>query len=443
MQQFHVGFARVDITPDEPVALSGDGDDTVRIFERVLDPVTGTCIALTDEAGETALIYSVDLLYVSDALRKEVCNCVSAATGILPHRIHLSGTHTHSAPSLSTMQLDATKRFFDRTVKLLTQAAISALEDRAPAKLFAGSCQTENMNFVRHYRMENGSYGGDNFGTWDSPITGHASPADEQIQLVRFVREAKPDILLVNWQAHAKMSSTATTAFGKEHRKDISSDFIGFARQALEEMTGTQVIYFSGASGNLNPSSRMETEPTPEDPAVYGALLAQAVKAGLGDLKPLDAGAVSSNTKTITIPIDHSDDHKLALAQQIWAIWSQDQQLCKDTARAAGFNSAYAARDVIGRHQAGTERKMELNTITAGALAFVAAPYEMFCVNGQQIKEASPYQMTIIMTCANGYLNYLPSDFAFSHGGYEVDSRKFPRGTAEKVVDTFLEMLKG
>lgn len=55
---------------------------------------------------------------------------------------------------------------------------------------------------------------------------------------------------------------------------------------------------------------------------------------------------------------------------------------------------------------------------------------------------ASPYAMTIILTCANGYNNYLPSDFAFTHGGYEVDSRKFPQGSAEQLADTFLEMLR-
>ena len=442
MHLLSIGYARVDLTPDEPVALSGYGDDTQRISEGVLDPITATCLAVTDESNETVLLYSLDLLAGFGTLTDVAREAITKATGIPGHRIMLAGTHTHAGPSVGTMHLDSTKRFFDNTVRLLTQAAENALADRSPATLLVGRTQTEKMSFVRHYRMENGTYGGDNFGTWDSPIVAHTSPADEQIQLARFLREGKADILLVNWQTHAKMSSTATTEFGKAHRKYISSDYIGFTRQALEEETGMQVIFFSGAAGNLNPSSRMESEPTPEDPAVYGKQLAQATLTGLTDMQPIGTDRILSRQRMVTIPIDHSDDHLVELATKIWSIWPEDQQRCKDTARENGFNSAYAARDVISRYQAGNDRTLELNTVGVGELAFAIAPYEMFCVNGQQIKEDSPYAMTFVLTCANSYQNYLPSDFAFTHGGYEVDSRKLPRGSAEQMVENFLEMLR-
>lgn len=442
MKSLFVGFSRVDLTPNEPVALCGYGDDAQRISEGILDPVTGTCIAITDQNDETVLIYSLDLLAGFTPMTAAAREAITQATGIPGNRIMLAGTHTHAGPAVGTMHLDATKRFFDRTIALLVQAAQDALADRAAATVTAGRCKTDKMSFVRHYRMENGTYGGDNFGVWDSPIVAHASPADEQIQLVRFIRSGKRDILLVNWQAHAKMTSTATTDFGKAHRNHISSDYIGYAREALEQQTGMQVIYFSGAAGNLNPSSRMESEPTSEDPAVYGKQLAQAALAGLEQMQPIDSGTVCTRQQMVTIPIDHSDDHLVELAEKIWAIWPQDQQLCKDTARQNGFNSAYAARDVVARSQSGESRTMELDTVGVGDLSFAVASYEMFCANGQYIKENSPYAMTLILTCANGYNNYLPSDFAFTHGGYEVDSRRFPRGSAEQMADTFLEMLR-
>lgn len=442
MSQISIGFCRVDLTPNESVTLCGYGDDAQRLSVGVLDPVTGTCIAITDKKGETVLIYSLDLLASFRPLTAAVREAITQATGIPGHRITLAGTHTHAGPSVGTMQLDATKRFFDRTVKLLVQAAQNALADRAAATLCIGRSQTEKMSFVRHYRMENGCYGGDNFGTWDSPIVAHASDADEQIQLVRFIREGKPNILLMNWQAHAKMSSTATTDFGKAHRNHISSDYIGYARQVLEEKTGDLVIYFSGAAGNLNPSSRMDSEPTSEDPAIYGKQLAMAALAGLENMQSIHAGVVCTRQQLVTVPVDHSDDHLVELAAKIWAIWPEDQLLCKETARQNGFNSAYAARDVVARSQAGTERTLELNTVGIGDLGFAIASYEMFCVNGQHIKENSPYAMTFILTCANAYDNYLPSDFAFTHGGYEVDSRKLPRGSAELMADTFLQMLQ-
>ena len=442
MHLLSIGYARVDLTPAGSVALCGYGDDSRRLSVGVLDPITGTCIAISDKNNETVLIYSLDLLAGFGPLTAAAREAVTQATGIPANRIMLAGTHTHAGPSVGTMHLDSTKRFFDQTIQLLVQAAQNALADRAPATITAGRCETNKMSFVRHYKMENGTYGGDNFGIWDSPIIAHASPADEQIQLARFIRKGRQDNLLVNWQAHAKMSSTATTDFGRAYRKHISSDYIGYAREELERQTGMQVIYFTGAAGNLNPSSRIESEPTSEDPAVYGRQLAQAALAGLGQMQPIDSGNVSSRQQMVTIPVDHSDDHLVELAEKIWAIWPQDQQLCKDTARANGFNSAYAARDVISRSQAGVDRTMELDTVGVGDLAFAIASYEMFCVNGQHIKENSPYAMTFILTCANGYDNYLPSDFAFTHGGYEVDSRRFARGSAEQMADHFLQMLR-
>ena len=437
-----IGFCRVDLTPDEPVALCGYGDDFQRISEGVLDPVTGTCLAISDENDETVLLYSLDLLAGYTPLTDSVRETVAKATGIPGHRIMLAGTHTHAGPGMFAMQLESTKRYFNRTVSRLAQAAESALADRVPTTLLIGRAQIEKMNFVRHYRMENGTYGGDHFGTWDSPIVAHASPADEQMQLARFAREHKPDILLVNWQAHAKMSSTATTDFGRSHYKQISSDYIGYTRQALEEQTGMQVIYFTGAAGNLNPSSRMKNEPTAEDPAVYGKQLAQAALTGLAHMQPIGTDNIRSRQRQVTVPIDHSDDHLADLAARIWAIWPENQQLCKETARKNGFNSAYAARDVVARSRAGADLTLEINTVGVGELGFAVAPYEMFCVNGEQIKNDSPYAMTFVLTCANSYQNYLPSDFAFTHGGYEVDSRRLPRGTAEQMVEEFLEMLR-
>lgn len=62
MQLLSIGYARVDLTPEESVALCGYGDDAQRISEGVLDPITGTCLAMTDEQADTILLYTLDLL---------------------------------------------------------------------------------------------------------------------------------------------------------------------------------------------------------------------------------------------------------------------------------------------------------------------------------------------------------------------------------------------
>jgi len=97
---------------------------------------------------------------------------------------------------------------------------------------------------------------------------------------------------------------------------------------------------------------------------------------------------------------------------------------------------------VIRRYSYGESRHLELSVLRIGQLAFVAAPYEMFCENGVYIKEHSPCAATVIMTCANDYQKYIPSARAYSHGCYEVDSRLFPKGTAEQLAEKLVCMLK-
>lgn len=436
------GYSRQDLTPEINTALAGYGDDSSRICEGILDRTYGTCIAITDEDGETALLYTVDMLYVNDVLTDQLRESVERETGIPGDHLMLCATHSHSTPSLSAVEIPGVKAYYDQFVRQMTIAAKEALEDRAPTEIYIGSIRTEKMNFVRHYLTDDGTYLGDNFGNKANRIVDHASPADEQLQLIRFVRDGTKDVVLINWQAHAKMSSTATSDFGKEHRRHLSADFIGYTRKHFEQETGLLCAYFTGAAGNLNADSRIQEETPTKDPAQLGAQVAKFACQGLKDMKKVDGGKVRIRHETLTIPIDHSDDGKVDIAREIWAIWPTDQTLCKERAIQAGFNSAYATRDVVRRFNAGESRQMTVNTITAGDIAFAAVPYEMFCGNGMYVKENSPYDMTFMLSCANGYHNYLPSEFAFTHGCYEVDSRQYPKGTAERVTEKLIKMLK-
>lgn len=440
-QKIQFGFSRKDITPDYPISLTGYGDDDRRISEKVLTPIVADCLAFTDSDNNTVLLYTADLLYPSGPLISALREAVCEETGIPKDRIMLATTHNHSAPNTHAATNQGVTEFCANFVSLLTTAAEEALADRSPVDIYIGRSQSEKMTFVRHYIMADGSYAGDNFGNKEQPIQGHVSPADEEIQLVRFQREGKQDVVLMNWQSHAKSCSTATSEFGKAHRKDLSADFVGYLRQHLEAKTGAVVTYFSGASGNLNPDSRIEEECPSRDPDEFSARLAYFAMQGLGNMQLIEGTKVASAQQFVEIPIDHSDDDKIELAKEIWALWGKDLQLAHDTAKAHGFNNAFATRDIIGRYNAEASREVELNAISVGGICFAAVPYEMFCQNGLYIKEHSQFPMTVVMSCCNGYHKYFPSQFAFTHGGYEVDSRLYPKGTAENMAETLVDML--
>lgn len=437
------GFCRKDITPAGAVPMAGFGDNLRRLSEGVLDPICGTCVALTDEDGETALLFSVDFIYATTKMTQGLRERVCKLTGVPEDHIMLCATHTHSGPSVSNTEQISVQHYNDFVEAMLTEAAIAALADRAPAQVYVGRGYTEKLNFVRHYKLSDGTYGGDNFGNFkDNPVVDHASPVDNEMQLIRLARAGKPDILLMNWQGHAKMSGTADTPFGRQYRKWLSADYIGYIRKHLEAATGGNVIYFTGASGNVNVHSYIREETPVYTPDSMGMLLSKCAQQVLQDMKPVQAGKLSFRRRLPQFPVDHSDDPLLDKAKEVWAMWEKDIPACKRLARQEGFNSAYTCMHIISRSKQQESRPMELNTIALGDIAFATAPYEMFCTNGEAIKDGSPFEMTFICTCSNASHNYLASDFAFTHGCYEVDSRLYARGTAEKLVEHYLEMLK-
>ena len=48
MEKLRIGYARVDITPEDHVHLTGYGNDQIRLSEEFRDKIYSTCIAFTE-----------------------------------------------------------------------------------------------------------------------------------------------------------------------------------------------------------------------------------------------------------------------------------------------------------------------------------------------------------------------------------------------------------
>ena len=84
--------------------------------------------------------------------------------------------------------------------------------------------------------------------------------------------------------------------------------------------------------------------------------------------------------------------------------------------------------EITGEHYAAKSKSagasaapLQAYAFTIGDVAFVTAPYEMFSINGQQIKHGSPFSMTFVATCANMTIGYFPTEFAYDlESSYEA-----------------------
>lgn len=438
-----VGFGRQDITPQEYMEMGGHANDKDRICTVILDRLYGTCIAVRDEAGETFLLCTLDFIHsYQGSVTKYTREAITAATGIPAERIMVSATHLHSGPS-GAGSLPRVLTYMEYLGKQMASAATQALEDLAEAEIFIGHKTVDRMNFERHYITNDGQAFGAGLGSDESGLASHYDKADNQLQVIRFVRKDARDILLVNWQAHVTMVGS-----GKDTK--MSADFVGAMRNHLEGLTGCHAAYYQGACGNLNPTSRISGEQLTEnnDYMTYGKLLAEQAVDVMQNMQPVKSGPVRTRHMMYKAPIDHSEDHKVELAKEGMELYNANK--AKNLPREElfkplwdrGFSGRYHAAHVIHRFNAEPYKEVELNVLSAGDISFATAPYEMYASNGMFIKENTPFAMTFVLGYCNGSFNYIVDKKGFENFFYEVKCRRFPEGTAEALVQTHVDMLK-
>lgn len=393
-----------------------------------------TCLAFQDEVGGTALLFASDTLSGADWMWE----VVSKHTGIPEDHINISGSHTHAGPCVRPERINEDKKWYlDFMGQRLVEAAKQAIDDCKAAAISVASVQTQRMNFVRQYRMADGSYGN---GSGDvKNIVAHESEADHELQLVKFTREGGKDVILANFQAHQTMTSGT-------NRTDLSADSCGAMRAKMERELDCHFIYFTGACGNVTPGSRIPGEArfTNEQYVAHGEALADYAIAAENAYCPIKVGEIQTKRMKLDLPVDHSQDHLEGIARSIRDEWKRtgDNVRCGAMCKEVGLHSIYHAESIIDKLELGETYDLELNVMSIGELGFVIADYEMYDTNGMFIKEHSPFEMTIVATCSNDYRSYLPSAVAFEHGGYTVDRCRFKPGIGEEMAQRYVAELE-
>lgn len=405
-KEFSVGFGRADITSKTSVPLAGYGKTTERMSEGILTPLFATCIAITDETGKTVMFYTIDHVCTNAEWMPDFRSAITEATGVPGDCILMSATHTHSGPDVRD-QVTPTHPYYAFYKKGLVDAAVQAMADRSPATVHSGSTTVDGLNFVRHYYMSDGNMAGDNYGDFaNATAVDNHHKADNEVQIINFVRQDKKDVVMFNFQVHPKLTSTASSPYGLQNRMLQSADVVYSTVAYMEKTADVLGAYYQGAAGNLNPldgyiPAHNALEQT--DYTLYGKKLGNAVLDALANLPAMTA-APTLTTKQTIFEVPHRNG--------------------------------------------GDPNRMELNAVRLGNIGFVTAPYEMFDTNGIQIKDGSPFETTFVITYANGRFAYIPSDEVWDYTtadgsvAYEITLGYVNRGAGEVLVEQFLRMLE-
>lgn len=392
------GFGMTDITPH--LGSYGNGMERLSTHVKEGDSFKAWCLALTDDDGETVVMVITDLSWGHIEWTNKLRAIVKERFGLEGDRFVLGGTHNHNGPDWysEASLMPANVAYFEMWTERVIQAVELALNDRKSAQIQIGRTQTQGMTFVRRYWRADGCLYGDVdrfYPKSDAPIVAHEAEADEEIQLVKLVREGDKDILLCNWQSHGNFTGNTKVA---------GTDWIGPMRRKVErEIPDCHFFYLQGCAGNQNCRSRIKSE-YPEKKTVdqVGEEVAEVIIAACGRediFTPVNAGKVKTTQQVIKAPLHWMDD------------------------------------DETG------EWEGELNSISCGDISVVTFPVEMFGTTGMQIKKMTPHEMTLLMGYSCGVHCYCPDKEAAEHLGYEAYPRGIP-GTAELIRDTHLSALR-
>ena len=467
------GFDRLDVTPKNGgIPLAGFGTTFARQADTVLDRIYCNTLALGNGETVEAVLLTLDWINVSCTDLVRYRTIIHDATGIPEERILIGGTHTHSGPDIYS-SMDSIRIYKEYVDTVIAGTVKRAVRDMKPAKIRFNKIPAGRegawLNFVKHYKMaplakkdcwteEDLVDVGDNYGSeYTKKEAGyfyvrHEEEADHDIQVIRLVREDADDIIMVNFQAHAMLTGMCRDE-NKVRFNHMSSDFPGIMCLQVEKIIpNTHCIFYQGAAGNLNPTTRLREEgiigltysKTARDARPYSFVLAEHVRQACLEMQESETDCVRFATSTIAGVCDHTEDWKLPQAEVIYDLWIKNggnspeiQAMCL----ANGFNSPAHVHALLGKAKRGATEDILVNALRIGDVGFTTAPCEMFNANQLFVKAHSPFKMTFVKAYSCGRVSYIPSANTCMNS-YERNCTHFVPGTGEIMADEMVRLLE-
>ena len=422
-----VGYGRSAFTPKANVKLTNQAQST---STATYSDVYITCIALTDAEGDTVLLFTCDMIRCPDNMRISLLRDAQDATGVSAENMIFAVTHNHNGPNPSAVSSELKKA--------IVSASKAAMEDRSAATVSAGITYTEGLNFVRHYQKEDGVwYGAAYTSVSSSPLKNHEADPDNAMQLLRFDREGKKSVLMVNWQAHAVYSYYTDL---------LSADYVGIVRRNVEESTDCLFAYFQGAAGNLAPNSLIKSLNKFETQTIggmesYGNAVAQTAIQALPTLKPVDAEGIDIAKSSYTAAVRQDSTEYLDAVTKFEEVINAGGTV-QEAVIASGdqVHSTISCTFPPKRKQLGASQDIPLVALRLGEIGFISAPYEMFDTSGMYVKQNSPFTMTMILGYT-GVHAYIPTAACIAHMCYEWECGYYDAGTAEALAEGYVDLL--
>ncbi|HEX5555043.1 MAG TPA: neutral/alkaline non-lysosomal ceramidase N-terminal domain-containing protein [Chitinophagaceae bacterium] len=285
-----VGVARVDITPDMPIRLTGYAARAETEADSVLQRLSAKALVLGSDEQKPTVIITVDLVGITWRITRQVVKFLSEKYGIDSAQIAICASHTHGGPEIGSLinilqyhgnhfsdsllplnQLIHIAQYTEQLTQKLKDVAVAALKDRKPAYVSWGQGQAQ---FAGNRRTKGG-------------------PVDHALPILKITNpDGSLRAVFVNYACHG------TTLGGNVNK--IHGDWIVAAKHIIEARhPGTMALIALGCAGDANPYPRG----TIEDMESHGKEIADNVdKLLTAQLQPITAPPVGE-MKWVKLPL--------------------------------------------------------------------------------------------------------------------------------------------
>ena len=245
-----VGCASIDITPREPILLSGYGGRN-KPFVEIGSPLHAKCLAVEDQQGHLAVLVTLDAECMRPHTANPLLERITARTDLRREQVLLNFSHSHAAPFLSldphTTDYGSTPETAEKTVaytnwmlEQIVDVVQRALAAREPSRLYYGVGVASFVMSRREFVS-----GGLKIGV--NP----RGYVDRSVPVLRVdALDGRPRALVFGCACH-------NTTLGGDSFV-VSGDYAGYAQQYVEShQAGVTAMFMSGCGADANPYPRL------------------------------------------------------------------------------------------------------------------------------------------------------------------------------------------
>jgi len=432
---WRAGAAKTDITPIEPVRLSGYGNRTESTRE-VDDRLFVRAMAFQHADQPISIIVSIDAIGLSATLTDRICTQISERFKIGRNQLVLCTTHSHTAPQLEdvltnllstplsdqerTHSIDYSKRVVDSVL----QVAGKAMQGMQPATLGFGTGRAE-FAINRRVLKDN---------VWSGFGTVADGPVDRTVRVIH-AKRLDGSTLAVAYQ-YACHCTSISPALNR-----ISADWAGLSATKIEESLRADssqdaiALPIIGCGADANPNPRGTYENAVDHAHEMAAAVQTICNGKLADLPPIK----SQTFQFIALAPERPTRDQLKTLSESKSVTERNFAVSMlDTLKRKGrIPETYPAPVHLWNF--------------GDSLAWVFMGGEVVVDYQMRLeKELSQFQNVWVAGYTDDVFAYVASERLRNEGGYEVDASmlyynqpgRWVSGTEDVLVTRILEMAR-